>query len=157
MPTFNSTEEMKAYILYKSFTAINAAANKAYEIIHRVLEQFYETDEPEYYIRTERLLFSLVEPVVSDAGNGVTGEVYFDASMLDYPTEDIHLRKKLRGSWYGHANWSGEDVLSAAMVGPSKNIWTNDTRVWSESVPILDSQMLDILKQELIKAGIPVR
>lgn len=157
MPTFNSTEEMKAYILARSFTAINAAANKAYEIIHRVLEQFYASNEPEYYIRTERLLNSLVKPVVSGTGNGVTGEVYFDASMLDYPTDNIPLRKELRGSWYGHANWSGEDVLSAAMVGTSKNIWTNDTRVWSESIPTLDSQMLDILKQELIKAGIPVR
>lgn len=157
MPTFSSTAEMKAYILARSFTAVNVAANKAYEIIHRVLEQFYASNEPEYYIRTERLLCSLVKPIVSGTGNGVTGEVYFDASMLDYPTENIPLKKELNGSMLGHASWSGEDVLNAAMVGPSKNVWTNDVRIWSESVPILKSQMLDILKQELIKAGIPVR
>ena len=153
MPTFKSTAELKAYILSRSHTAVTLAAEKVYDIIKNVLDRYYGSYDPDYYIRTERLLRSLVHPEVVSNGNGWTARVYFDASALDYPQGRVPLRN---GEW-GWATWDGEQVLDAAMHGSNTRTWRNPVAIWDESIPILKSETLDILKKELTDAGIPVK
>ena len=153
MPTFKSTDEIKAYILSKSHTAVTLAAEKVYDIIKNVLDRYYSAYDPEYYIRTERLLRSLVHPEVVSNGNGWTARVYFDASALDYPQGRVPLKN---GEW-GWATWDGGQVLDAAMLGSSTRTWRNPIAIWDGVTPVLKSEVVDILKKELIAAGIPVR
>jgi len=151
MAEFRNIDEIKAYILARSHTATAIAAGKAYDIIHDVLEKYYGF-EPDYYIRTERLLRSLVHPVVESTGNGWIAKVYFDTSGLDYPQGQVPLK----GGGYGYATWDGETVLNAAMLGAKTKTWRNPTKIWTESKPILDAEVLTILKRELNNAGISV-
>ncbi len=151
MPEFRDIAEIKAYILARSHTATSIAAEKAYNIIHDVLEKYYGF-EPKYYIRTERLLRSLVHPVVESTGNGWIAKVYFDTSQLDYPQGEVPLKN----GGYGIATWDGETVLNAAMLGSNTKTWRNPTAIWTESEPILNAEVLTILKRELNNAGISV-
>ena len=158
MPTFDSINEIKAEILSKSYTAVRMAQDEAYKIIHRVLEKYYEW-EPEYYLRTERLLNSLVMSSVKPSGNGgVIAEVYFDASKLDYSKGWVALKKPFpNGMQEGYATWDADKVLNAAMLGADTATWRNPTAIWDKSVPLLNSKMMKVLKKELKNAGIPVK
>lgn len=160
MPTFDSIEDMKVYILSRSYTAVRMAQEEAYRIIHQVLDKYYSW-EPEYYNRTERLLRSLVRSnVMSDGNNGVVAEVYFDASELDYLMGWVPLRKPFpNGMQEGYATWDAGKVLNAAMHGSNSVTWRNPTRIWDEGVPALkkNKTMIKTLKKELKNAGIPVK
>lgn len=159
MPTFKSSEELKSYILKNSGKAVMAAAQDAYEIVDDVIGEFYASNDPKYYKRTGRLMKSLTDPkMVGDC----TAEFHFDASRLDYPKGKTEINNpplwKYGTPYYtGWAEWDGEDVLQAAMVGPSKRIWTNSVRIWPKSMSVVRSEIYDILKTELRAAGIPIK
>ena len=53
MPTFSSAAELKAYILSRSYTAVNNATNTAHDILEEKVDAFY-AKEPIYYLRTDR-------------------------------------------------------------------------------------------------------
>lgn len=160
MPTFSSAAELKAYILSKSYTAVNNATNTAHDILEEKVDAFYRS-EPDYYLRTGRLRSSLTNPVVTSSGSGVEGEVHFDEGALSYQQGFVLLKQPLNGSWYGYANYvengGSMGILNAAMTGAAGGLkWTNGTAIWNESVPELQGKMYDEIKKDLIAAGIPI-
>lgn len=164
MPSFKSIAELKSDILSRCVNAVDAAADDVYDKIDGVLDRFYEND-PEYYRRTGKLGDSLsILPAEQFGDSYCSAEVYFDEGALDYKMGEVLLQKPLYGSWYGWAERTGEDVLQAAMLGPSvvrsagkKINWTNDVRVWDESMEILNNEAVGILKDELKKSGLPIK
>ena len=153
--TFNSMEELKNYILSCSKEAIEMAQIRVFDIIDKFLERFYSEYTPVLYERTRQLLHSLVTTDIKSTGNGWVAEVYFDASLMD------HSIKGLQGigMWY-NKGWSEEKILETAMIGEHPHGgWptTNETQIWTESMKVLNKDAINILKQELINAGIPVR
>ena len=158
MPTFSSAAELKAYILSRSYTAVNNATNTAHDILEEKVDAFY-AKEPIYYLRTDRLRSSLTNPVVTGSGNGVEGEVHFDEGKLDYRQGLVPIKNPPLPNGYeeGWAEHSGADVLNAAMTGAAGELnWTNGTAIWNESVPTLRDNMYDEIKKDLIAAGIPI-
>ena len=147
--TFNSFSELKNYILTHSEVAVDKAKEQAAFIINHFLTTFYKEFTPSMYHRTEQLLNSLVKTDVKFVGNGWVAEVYFDASLMDHASvnEDTNL--------------SEEQILSTAMIGSYPHGGyaraTGNTQIWTESMKILSTEGIEILKQELIKSGIPVR
>lgn len=147
---FKSAEEIKMYIMKNMQIAIKEAEKKAYEIISKFLKQYYSEFSPSVYERTYQLLSSLVESEIISTGNGYQVQIYFDASRLDYSM------KLINGTPVPNKGWSEEKTLEAAMNG-SHGGYTSGTPIWSESVAALDANMIIILKQSLVSAGIPVK
>ena len=152
---FKSTDELKLYLLSKMNPAISIVEEKIYQIIDKVLLQWYGEYEPVLYERTRQLLYSLVKSDVISTKNGYKSEVYFDASKLDYSF------KYINGQKYMHQGASGEDVLQAAMHGGHGAVgWriaATTTPVWDKSIGLISKDIYNMLKQALILEGIPVK
>lgn len=155
MPTFNTQEEIEAYILNHSKFAIRASQEKVYKIIETFLKQYYSDYTPEEYIRTYNLLRSLVKSEIRQVGNGFEAEVYFDASELDYQKGKIELQHTKEHGRYGWATWGADKVLSTALHG-SHGGYKRTAPIYGQSMNVLNAQAIKILKEDLIKAGIPV-
>lgn len=155
MPTFSSQAEIEAYMLKHSKFAIRAAQEKVYKIIETFLKQYYSDYTPKEYIRTYNLLRSLVKSDVRQVGNGWEAEVYFDASALNYEQGAMPLQHTDEHGRYGWATWGADQVLSTALHG-SHGGYTRTAPIYGQSMNVLNAQAINILKENLIKAGIPV-
>lgn len=155
MPTFKSEAALKKYILNKSKSAVKIAQEQVYHIIGRFLNQYYNDFTPEEYIRTYKLLCSLVKSDVRGTGNGWEAEVYFDASMLNYDQGAIPLQHTPEHGRYGWATWGAEEVLNTALHG-SHGGYVRTAPIYGQSINVLNAEAINILKKSLIQAGIPV-
>lgn len=161
--TFKSAKELENYILSHSKVAIEQARERVYDIIAKFLLRFYSEFEPSLYERTYQLLCSLVKTQATPTKNGWIAEVYFDVNSLDYSMKTL----KNIGSWrnsYKQGNWSDENdawVLKTAMTGDYPHGGysgaSGNTQIWTESMKVFNQDAIEILKQELINAGIPVK
>ena len=132
--------------------AVQETKEKVFKIIFNVVAQYYDEFQPEYYQRTLQLLFSLVDTDARKQGNGFVAEVYFDVDSIDY-----QIGKLNRG--YSD-DWDDEKIINEIMIGGSHGGYiapNGNTKVWTESIGILNAELIQILKQELIKNGIPVK
>jgi hypothetical protein len=84
---FTSSSQIKDYILKQSEIAVRASQEEIYQIIERVLKQFYDEFDPVMYKRTNQLMRSLVKSDVKQIGNQIVAEVYFDLEKLDYSSD----------------------------------------------------------------------
>lgn len=167
--TFNSVDELKNYILSRSKVAIEQARERVYDKIAEFLFKFYEEFEPNVYVRTYQLLCSLVKTDVVKTTNGWVAEVYFDLNALDYSTRIVPQGQPWSSyakpeNTYHRENWTKENdawVLETAMTGANPHGGydraTGNTRIWIESMKVLNKKKRSILKKALIDAGIPVR
>lgn len=163
--TFNSLDALKNYILSRSKVAVKLAEERVYDVIAKFLFQFYEEFDPQFYVRTYQLLCSLVKTEVKPIKNGWVAEVYFDLDALDYSTRIVPIQFSFASgdNTYHRNNWThanDEWVLQTAMKGryPHGDYPTvNKTRIWIESMKVLNKEKRRMLKQALIDAGIPVR
>ena len=149
---FKTTDELKNYILSRSELAVQETKEKVFKIIFNVVAQYYNEFQPEYYQRTLQLLFSLVDTDARKQGNGFVAEVYFDIGSIDYQEPKKHRKNP--------DDWSDEEIIDEIMTGGSHGGYiapNGNTKVWTESIGILNAELIQILKQELIKNGIPVR
>lgn len=149
---FKTTDELKNYILSRCEKAVYETKEKVFKLIYAVLAQYYEEYKPIYYERTYQFFTSLVDTDVRKEGNGFIAEVYFDLSSIDYQSR--------KGNRAYSDSWSDEKIIDEIMTGGSHGGYTapiNNTKVWTESMEILDADLIEILKHELIKNGIPVR
>lgn len=144
--TFNSIEEVKQYILNKSQGAVEKAKEQVYQVIDRFVKEFYAEYSPEMYERTYQLYRSLVKSDVRSTGNGWEAYVYFDFGSLVYTTgsSPSGLQVMNVASWGGH----GAEGLHIVAGG---------TGIWDEPIAILQTEVYEILKRNLIAAGIPIR
>jgi hypothetical protein len=159
---FTSSSQIKDYILKQSEIAVRASQEKIYQIIERVLKQFYDEFDPVMYKRTNQLMRSLVKSDVKQIGNQIVAEVYFDLNKLDYSMK--YLFGDFRKNTYHREDWTKENdawVLENAMVGTYTHGGypnaTGNTRIWIESMSEISKKIYDILKTELESAGIPIK
>lgn len=146
---FNSIEEIKAYILSQSASAINQAKEQIYQVINKFVKEYYTEYSPTMYERTYQLYQSLVKTDVISTGNGWEATVYFDIDQLDY-----HM-KRLNGKEYPNKGWSESKTLSAAAHG-SHGGKVKGTAIWDEPLKELNKNGYKILKNVLIQNGIPI-
>lgn len=149
---FKTTDELKNYILSRSELAVQETKEKAFKIIFDVVAQYYNEFQPKEYDRTLQLLFSLVDTDARKQGNGFVAEVYFDVGSIDYQEPKKHRKNP--------DDWSNEEIIDEIMTGGSHGGYiapNGNTKVWTESIGILNAELIQILKQELIKNGIPVK
>lgn len=136
--------QIKADLTKKVGVAMEGVKKQVYDIFFNVLMQYYTEYEPSVYNRTYQVM-QLAENIAAAGVKvwqvGASFEVYFDGSMLNYTT----------------GTWSGERVLDNVMVeGDHGRASSGGTAVWTEAMSIINPQIKSIIKQELIKAGIPI-
>ncbi len=149
---FKNESQLKSFLLAKCKNAIISAEERVHKVIDDCLRQFYSEFSPDEYIRTQQLLHSLVRSGVKQVGNGFKAEVYFDIGALNYVTGVIQTQKGV-----GYATWDGETVLNVAMAGGLPHGgYAGGTAIWSESMAKLGN-IFEILRQELIAQGIPIK
>lgn len=143
---FDSIKAIEKDIIKKSRLAIMKAQDEIYVIIKKFVYQYYNSYDPIMYERTYQLLASLVQTRVVSTGNGYTAEVYFDYDSLNYITG---------------AKPSGLQVMKAAAYGghgaEGLRVVGGGVGIWNDPKEILDAQAMQILKKNLIEAGIPIK
>ena len=148
---FKNEAQLKAFLLTKCKNAIAQAKERVYQVIDGCLEQYYVEFTPAEYISTKQLLYSLVKTDVVSVGNGYKAEVYFDENKLNYDQGVVPLQS----GGYGWATWGAEEVLDTAMNG-SHGGYIDGTAIWGTSMAVL-GDIYTLIKQELIKQGIPIK
>lgn len=155
---FKNEKQLKDFLLAKCKNAIVQAEEKVHRIIDDCLKQFYSEFKPDEYIRTQQLLHSLVRSGIkpSPSGNGFEAEVYFDVGSLNYDQGVVPLQS----GGYGWAEWDAETVLRVAMTGDYGGLphggYEDGTAIWTESLKRLGN-IFELLKQELVAQGIPIK
>lgn len=154
---FKNEEQLKAHLLSKCKNAVSKTEEKVHRVIDATLNKFYDEFEPDEYIRTGQLLHSLVRSGVKPTGSGFEAEVYFDEGMLNYQNGQMYLKHTPEHGRLGYATWDGGRVLDVAMTGglPHGNYYAG-TPIWTTSKAKLGN-IMEMLKQELIKQGIPIK
>lgn len=144
-------EEIERKLEQGSIRAISQVRNQVYEIIKKVLDEYYAGYEPSVTYRTHQIASALASSNVRPYSIGADADVYFDMGMLNHPSEYIG-----KDGFPVKKHWSEGQIMDAVMTGA--NMWWNgsDVRVWTDSIAILDGKVKNIIKEELIKAGIPV-
>lgn len=159
---FNSIEALKNHILSCSQVAVERATEKIHYVINLFLTDYYREFKPDVYVRTEQLLKSLVRSDVRPTANGWEAEVYFDINALDYSTRIVPDGKPWSSNnTYHREGWTKDNdmwVLGTAMQGGLPHGgYAEGTQIWTESLNVLSKDKIDILRQALISAGIPIR
>lgn len=152
--TFKSAKELKSYILKKSESAMIQAQSKVYQIVNTFVKEFYAGYSPVQYERTYQLYQSLIKSDIQIIGNSVTATVYFDASRLDY------YMKMVDGKEYPNHGWSAETVLNVTMTSGSPHGGyspAGGNGIYLEAIAKLNQEVIKVLKDSLISAGIPIR
>ena len=147
---FKSEKELEKFLLEKCRVAIAQTEEKIYKIIDGALKQYYSEFTPDEYIRTYKLLHSLVKSNVKRAGKGYEAEIYFDESQLKYQAGVIETQ-----SGTGYATWGADEVLDTAMNG-SHGGYIDGTAIWGTGLSVIGN-IYTLIKKELIAQGITIK
>ena len=164
-----SSKQLEQVLMAKYEAAIAGARDEIYDIIDSFLKDFYFEFEPSVYSRTRQLLRSLVKTDVKRIGNRVEASVYFDLDALDYSmkivtndfpwaTEDEREDGK-KVNTYRRQSWTHENdiaVFEMAAHG-SHGGWKSGTAIWDEPLAIINSRWRNILKEMLLRQGVPIK
>lgn len=144
---FKSVAEMENYILSSCMSsAIEDTTEKIEKIIEQCVRKFYGEYSPAVYDRTYQLLHSYIKTNVVRNGMGYEARVYFDASSLDHSANFL--------------TWSEDKILETALIGSAPHggyAPAGGTGIWTSAEPILNSSVLNYLKQSLIANGLPIK
>lgn len=155
---FKNQKQLESFLMKQSRQALMKAQDRVYEIIKQFVYKFYTEFTPDEYIRTRRLLESLVQSRIVSDGKGYRAEVYFDVSQLDYEQGVMELKNTSEHGKYGWATWDGETVLRVAMESEVPHGGhTGGTAIWTTSKAKLDAEAINILINMLKAQGIPVK
>lgn len=135
MTTFNSVDALKAAIASRIPVAIEMTTDKIADVITECLQRYYGEYDPRVYQRTDQLMNSVRQNIW-----GNRGETYVDSSDWHHMLDE----------------WSEEDILHDAMSVGSHGGAHAGTPVWDTSMAKL-GDIYSLLKESLIKAGIPVK
>ena len=145
---FENEAQLKSFLLLGCRNAVAQSLEKVYKILDMFVKEFYADYDPVMYERTYQLYRSLVKTDVYSIGNGYEAEVYFDLSSLGYVTG-----AKPSGGQVMAAAASGGHGAAGLRVVPGNS----GADIWNTAIPALSTEVIEILKEELIAQGIPIR
>lgn len=140
---FKNEKQLKDFLMAKCKAAVANTEKEVYETFNMNVDNFYDEFTPKQYDRTDKLSNSLSTSEVTQIGNGVYADVWFDPNMMDYTT----------------GSWSGETVLNVAMSSKVPHGgYKSGTAIWEESMLAMHDKggVKEILKQNLIAEGVPI-
>lgn len=136
--------QIKADLTKKVGVAMEGVKQQVCDIFVRVVAQYYGEYSPKQYIRTYQIqqqASRMANAAVKVRRVGASFEVYFDANAMNHISDE----------------WSEQRILDNVMLeGTHGDATSGGTAVWTESMNILNPQIKNIIKKELIAAGIPI-
>jgi hypothetical protein len=163
--TFNSSEQLKQYILSRLQNVIQEEQDKIYRVLDECLKRYYSEFDPAFYERTYQFLHSLVRTNIVSTGNGYRAYVYFDYGSLDYSYKSFSSginpfnpkQQSLGGSnWFANPKGDGYKVVLAASEGTHGG-YCSGTSTWKVPIQKLLSEFSNDIKASLEKNGIPIK
>jgi len=142
-----TVQQIKRDLAKKVVKAMEAVKIQVRDIIYAACMDYYGEYNPKMYQRTFQIaeaIYNMANVAIKARMVGAGFEVYIDASMFN------HLKDE----------WSEEQILAGVMLGGGDShggAMPGGTAVWTESIGQIDAQIMNIVKQELIAAGIPIR
>lgn len=133
---FKSISDLKRRTQIACNIAVENACDKLLKELQKIITtEYYNQYNPKEYIRTMQFLHSAMTKMLSQN----VGVIYMDASAMDYK------------------EWTGELQLIYASQGyhGSLEIQT-DGRFWDTFTEFCKNNVRQILREELIKQGIPI-
>lgn len=136
--------QIKADLTKKVGVAMEMVKQEVCDIFVRVVKQYYREFEPNQYVRTYQIAqqaAQMANAAVKVRQIGANFEVYFDSNAMNHP----------------NGNWTEDMILSNVMEsGDHGGASGGGTAVWTNATNILNTQIKQIIKRELIAAGIPI-
>lgn len=156
MPTFSSTAELQSYFAKKSARALEVAKDLVLTLISDYMEKFYSELDPVEYVRTGRLLQSIVVEGMALKQNGSEFVVCFDSSRM------MHDRPYAIGqSGEAHSvdkseSWILNTVMTSSAPHGGIDAYGGDP-IWPQVDPERHKDIYEmILVSALREAGIPI-
>lgn len=135
-----SMSDLKKNLNKRINIAVETACNRLLGSLQQIIDtEFYDIFTPDYYHRTYQFWQSATTKMLTEN----CGEVFMDKSKMNY--NDF---------------WTGEIQLYAANIGSHGGIITDETRkhkFWEVFINFCEENTVKILKEELIKSGIPLK
>lgn len=154
---FNSKQQLELYLKQQMGFAMKKAEEEVYQIIDRFIKEFYAEFKPKEYIRTYMFYKSLTKSEIKYTGKGYEFEVYFDVDKVDYYMKTIFSKDE-------NGNVVSENVINTNATTDEIFRWNiqgfhgkkKGTASYKESMKILKTKMIPLLKQKMKESGIPV-
>lgn len=135
-----SMNELKINLNKRINTAVKIACNRLLGSLQEIIDtEFYDVFTPDFYHRTYQFWESAVTKMLTEN----CGEIFMDKSKMNY-----------------NSFWTAEKQLYAANVGSHGGIVTEETqkhRFWDTFIDFCHDNAVKILKEELLKCGVPVK
>ena len=138
MAVFKTYSVLVKEIDKRTQIAVENACNRLLGTLQQIIdESYYDQFEPDYYRRTYQFWRSATAKMLSQS----CGQIFMDKTAMNYGTY-----------------WDGEVQLEFASRGyhGSTDIQT-EGRFWQEFTNFCEQNAVKILKEELIKAGVPIK
>lgn len=143
----HNSKELKLSLLPKIKQAVQQTQMQIYDIIDKVLMDYYNDYSPEQYHRTYQLLRSLVRSNIEETSNGYKASVYFDYQKLHYKS-----------------SWSGKKTMENAgkkgirgYKGKNHSIPIRSPKIWLDPKTEIDGKVIKMLIVNLKAVGIPIK
>ena len=140
-----TVQQIKQDLAKKVIKAMENIKLQVRDIIYKSCMDYYNEYNPRMYQRTFQIaqaIYNMADAAIKTRMVGASFEIYIDASMFNHPKDE----------------WSEEQILNSVMSqgihGKGK---TDGTAVWTESMAVIDPKIKEIVKQNLIAAGIPIQ
>ena len=134
--TFISSSQIEFFLNKAIEASVKRACDRLLEALKEIIKtEYYDQYDPIEYVRTEQFLNSAMTEMLSKNSS----RIFMDESAMDYKT------------------WTGELQLCYASQGyhGSPYIGTSG-RFWDTFAKFCQNNVRQILKEELIKQGVPI-
>ena len=129
--------------------AVKNASNRLLEVLKTFIqEDYYNMYEPLYYERTNMFMSSAVAEMLGQT----SASIGISDAFMNY---EYQANYRLQDNSNGH--WTGEDQVYMANAGFHGNAYIyRDGHFWKDFEDYCDKHALEILREELRKAGLNI-
>ena len=138
MPSFSNFTDFEKYLNQKINVAVEETCDRLLSELTKIIqEEFYLQYNPKVYERTYQYAMSGTYKMLTQ----LSGMVFLDADSMDYG-----------------AFWDGERQLAMAAEGyHGRYDIRTEGRPWQTFIEFCEKNAFKILKEEIIKQGIPLK
>lgn len=134
--TFKTIVELQRHMEKACAVAVKNACERILEVLQVLIDtEYYSQYDPKEYVRTHQFLESATTKMLSKN----CGAIFMDADKMDYKA------------------WTGELQLEYANLGlHGSQLIKRPGKFWDSFLEFCEENATAILKEELIKQGIPI-
>ncbi len=146
-----NSDELQYELNRRVAIATESMRDKVYEIVDAYIKKFYVEWTPSMYQRMHQLINSLIKTEVRAYNGGYEARVYLDFTKMNH---DIAF---INGRFVRHKHWPEETIGEVAASGSlSHGGYKHGTKIWVDPMREIEKNQTQMLRNALIKAGVPI-